>query len=201
MISAVKGKIEDIRENLIVVDAGAVSFELIATTSAVMKHQTTPSDEVVKIETYMNVREDAIQLFAFENESEKKLFLQLITVSGVGPKLAITILSGMETEKLCLAIATANLQSLSSIKGLGKKTAEKIIVELKEKIGKIDKNELSSLSTSTSIENTEEIEDAVVALCSLGMNRPEVLKIIDKVAEKTDKAEDIIRKALKYLAK
>ena len=91
MISSVKGKIEDIRENLIVVDAGAVSFELIATTSAVMKHQTTSNDEVVKIDTYMNVREDAIQLFAFANENEKKLFLQLITVSGVGPKLAITI--------------------------------------------------------------------------------------------------------------
>ena len=149
----------------------------------------------------MNVREDAIQLFAFENENEKRLFLQLITVSGVGPKLAITILSGMDTEKICIAIATGDLDSLASVKGLGKKTAEKIIVELKEKVGKIDKKELSSLSSSINIGNTQEVEDAVVALCSLGMNRVEVLKIIDKVAEDSDKAEDIIRKALKFLAK
>ena len=126
MIAYLKGKVIEASENYMVVETGGMGYELTATMGAIFEFK--GKSEEVTIPTYLQVREDGVTLMGFKNTSEKAMFLKLITVSGVGPKLAITILSGISVEDLCLAIATEDLGILSKIKGLGKKTAEKIIV-------------------------------------------------------------------------
>ena len=202
MIGFLKGKIADTGENYILLDVNGVGFELIATSNAVYKYMTETGE--VTIDTYMNVREDAITLFAFENKQEKQLFNLLITVSGVGPKMAISILSGTSCNDICFAIANNDTSMLSRIKGLGKKTAEKIILELKEKVGNL--SDLTGKTSAISLSNqnnftSPETEDAVQALMGLGYNRTDALKFVEKVAKPEMKAEEIIRLCLKEMAK
>ena len=139
-------------------------------------------------------------LFGLGKKKKKSMFLKLITVSGVGPKLAITILSGTKVDELCLIIATSDVNALSKIKGLGKKTAEKIILELKEKVGVIGNVTPLSAGSQLGIDS-QATEDACVALCTLGINRVEALKLIQKVAKPEMSAEQIIKLCLKDMAK
>ncbi len=199
MIAFLRGKIEESNENYLSIDVNGVGYELIATSNAVMKFSS--ETEVVTVPTYMAVREDAVTLFGFENNMEKEMFLKLITVSGVGPKLAITVLSSISPEDLCISIATSDLVALSKIKGLGKKTAEKIVVELREKIGKIDKGQVKGIEGNALNINGQAVEDACLALASLGLSNADALKLVQKVAEPNMTAEDIIKKCLKDMAR
>jgi Holliday junction DNA helicase RuvA len=155
----------------------------------------------VKLLTYFHVREDAQQLFGFLSEEERLLFKLLLSVSGIGPKLAITVLSGLSVQELAQAIEKENPAVLSSISGIGKKTAERVILELKGKIpGEVAR---FSGKGETSAEKVEEGElaDAILALISLGYKKANAQKAIQKVLEKNKKmaVEDIIREALKNI--
>ena len=199
MINFLRGKIVNIEENLIVIETSSgMGFELIATTQACSKFNGELGE--VKIETYMQVREDAITLFGFENKNEKNMFLKLITVSGVGPKLAITILSGCDPTSLAMMILNGDSSTLAKIKGLGKKTAEKIIVELRENVGRIE--DLSNITNSKSTGIiSQNIEDAAFALSALGINKTDAIKMASKVATNDMSSEEIIRRCLKDLGK
>lgn len=199
MLAFIKGKIAEYNENYLVVEAGGVGYEMTATANAVFKFS--PETEIVTVPVYMAVREDAVTLFAFADSNEKSMFLKLITVSGVGPKLAITVLSSISSEDLCIAIATSDIGSLSKIKGLGKKTAEKIIVELREKIGKIDKGQVKGIEGNSLQIDGQAVEDACIALSTLGLSNADALKLVQKVAEPNMSAEDIIKKCLKDIAR
>ena len=199
MITFLKGTIEDSGENYLAVNVNGVGYELTATMNAVFKY--TALNGEVKIPTYMVVREDSVTLYGFADNSEKEIFLKLISVSGVGPKGAIVVLSSISTADLCLSIATGDVTTLSKVKGLGKKTAEKIIVELREKIGKIDNGQVKAIQNNALNIDGQAVEDACVALQSLGLSSADAVKLVQKVAEPEMTAEDIIKKCLKDMAR
>ena len=148
--------------------------------------------------TYYHVREDALTLYGFSREDEKTLFISLISVSGVGAATARVMLSSMKPEEIIRAITTGNVRQLESIKGIGKKSAERIILELKDKLGKMSVGVTQNNSTFKS--NTLE-QDALNALISLGISRAAAEQAVQRVitAEPASRVEDIIKKALKTL--
>lgn len=199
MISFLRGTIVDSGENYLAIDVQGVGYEMTATMNAVFKF--TAMDGEVNIPTYLAVREDAVTLYGFADRTEKEMFLKLISVSGVGPKVAVMVLSSISTTDLCLSIATSDITTLSKVKGLGKKTAEKIIVELREKVGKIDHGQIKGVQNNALNVDGQAVEDACVALQSLGLSSADALKLVQKVAEPEMTAEDLIKKCLKNMAK
>ena len=160
--------------------------------------------EIVELYTYLQVKEDGVTLFAFESAKEKSLFLKLISVSGVGPKMAISILTGLSGDQLLEAIATADVKRLSAVKGLGKKTAEKIVLELHGKISAAEVMNAGADPITTAVNAQTNVnalspadEDALSALMGLGFTRAESTQAIKRAHENgATKTEEIIRKAL-----
>ena len=199
MIAYVRGKVLATTEETMIVDVNGLGYEVYCSSGAFAKANV---GEYVELHTYLQVKEDGITLFGFESVKEKELFLKLISVSGVGPKLGISVLSGMSGEDFATAIATADAKRLAGVKGLGKKTAEKIILELH---GKISAGEIMQASGDTPATRTKQAvekltpfeEDALVALQGLGFTRTESLQAVKKAKEQgATTTEDIIMRAL-----
>ena len=195
MIGYVKGKVLANTDNLILLENNGIGYEINCSTSAFCALMEKREGAVY---TYMQVKEDGVSLFGFHTLEEKKMFLKLISVSGVGAKMGITILSGMSLKDLALAIATSDVKSLSKIKGLGKKSAERIIVELRESVNGIgDSSE--QLSTIVSAP-TPDSENAILALISLGYTKSIAVKAVnDAMQNGASTVEDIIACALRSL--
>lgn len=172
MFDYINGKITDKTESTVTVEVQGVGFELFVTAEAYNRFAV---NETAKIYTYMNVKEDEITLFGFSSREEKRLFNKLITVSGVGPKSAIAILSGDSHDKILFYIATGDSKALSKIKGLGKKTAEKIIIELRDKI---DSTQTFDVGEQVEVlpSGNNELQEAVTGLMSLGFTKQEAEK-------------------------
>jgi Holliday junction DNA helicase RuvA len=160
--------------------------------------------ETVSLHLHTHVREDALQLYGFISTLEKDLFLLLLGISGVGPKVALGILSGMELTELVQALRDGNVDRLRAIPGVGPKTAGRLVLELREKVGALS---LAGLQAPVSVgsESDKTKEDALSALVNLGYNRNEAKRVVDKIAEEetaeSDSVEGLIKKALKRLAK
>jgi Holliday junction DNA helicase RuvA len=153
------------------------------------------------LQIYTHVKEDAIQLYGFRTLPEKELFKLLISVSGIGPKLAINILSNIEAPELSQAILRGDLARLSAIPGIGRKTAERLVLELKEKLKKLAPDSLAQLSTS-SIPRGEVKDDVVSALVNLGYKEPQVQKVLDSIPlGDGESVELLLKRALKVLMK
>jgi Holliday junction DNA helicase RuvA len=150
--------------------------------------------------THLHVREDAMQLFGFATEAERHLFKMLISISGIGPKIAQGILSGISVAEMRQHIAAGNVSALTSIPGIGKKTAERLIIELRDRIGKIEPSPESSPGMADV--STEARNEALLALTSLGYNRPAAEKAIRLALKDAGgvvlTVEELIKKALKY---
>lgn len=191
MFDYISGNVAFVGENKVVIDCGGVGFSLTASafTCAECSRKTQ-----VKMPVYLAVREDALELFGFSSEKERELFLLLIAVSGVGPKLAVTVLGGMPTVRLVGAIASGDVAALSTVKGVGKKTAERIALELKSKIGAVF-GEIDGLVEIPTAGNID--EKAVLALVSLGYERKEAEAVVKKVAKPDMPTEEIVRAALR----
>ncbi len=179
MIYSLTGKVSMIDENTIVVDTGSMAFEVIC--SAFTAYAVTGKQEPQTILTYLQVREDAMCLFGFSSEKEKRIFNDLLLVSGVGPKMAITVLSGLSTDDLIRAITSSDIKTLSSIKGLGKKTAERIVLELNAKLGGSSSLE-SLLSNEANLQGTKvalkkEVEEAYEVLISTGITKTDAIEL------------------------
>ncbi len=194
MIGYIKGKILNLAgDTAIILTASGVGFEVILSGAARSALSGKSEGEVY---TYLQTREDGASLFGFVSQEEKNMFLQLITVSGVGPKMGITVLSGMNMNDLAAAIATSDVKRLSAIKGLGKKTAERIILELREKVALTASEEAKTVGAPAVVAG-EADEDAVVALMTLGFTRAESVKAIARArSQGAAEIEDIIRVAL-----
>ena len=193
MIGYLKGKILNLTNETALIEAGGVGFEVFISGSALDKLSGKTEGEVY---TYMQVREDDMSLFGFSSMQEKEMFIKLISVSGVGPKMGIAVLSSMNTAELATAIATSDVKRLSTVKGLGKKTAERIILELREKVAASASSEVAQKSEI--LPRTTGDEDAEVALMSLGFTRAESAKAVLRAREQgATKLEDIIMLALK----
>ena len=134
MIAYIKGRVLSVYDNTAIIEVGGIGYEIICSATAISKLYGAAEGEVF---TYLSVREDGVSLFGFDNQAEKQMFLKLITVNGVGPKMGMTVLSGMSLNDLAMAIASSDVKGLSRIKGLGKKTAERIILELRESLADI----------------------------------------------------------------
>lgn len=193
MISFLVGVIEEKRENLVVIDVNGVGFEVNVSNNTLVS---LPFEgESAKIYTYLAVREDGISLFGFSSVEERNLFNKLITVSGVGPKLAITILSGLSLSDLTVAIAKEDTKLLSKIKGLGKKTAERLCLELKDKLDVFTfGNEEASFDTNY---DEDAVQMATDTLISLGISKNEAYMLARANAVNNATAEEIISKSLR----
>ena len=191
MFNYIKGELVEIRASQIVLENNGIGYELFVSNFATQSLEEELNREI-KIYTYFQVRDDGVSLFGFYSEEEKEMFLNLITVAGLGPKGAINILSNTSPTDLSVIIASGDVGALSKIKGVGKKTAERLITELKDKVEVISSD---YNKTSTSASNSE-IEDAIVVLISLGLTKQEASSRAHMVIEAGDKAEDIIRKSL-----
>ena len=194
MLGFVKGILRDKDYDNITVECGGVGFNIMVTNSCMAN---LPGlDEEVKIYTYLHVREDEMSLYGFESPEEKKLFLQLITVSGVGSKTAIGILSAERMSAIINSIINEDTTVIANCKGIGKKTAERIILELKDKIKPFDYIIPNDNLFTAMQENSKALEDALIVLTSLGMSKNDATKKAKEVMTKHDTAEQIVAKVL-----
>lgn len=193
MYNYIIGKIAYARDNLLVVENNGIGYEIGVSGNTLYDACTIGA--TVKIYTYLYVREDTFALYGFSTLEEKTLFLRLIDISGVGPKLAMQILSGLDLNTLTVAIATGDIKTLSKIKGLGKKTAELIVVNMRDQISA----DLTTPETILGGASDKEQTEAVFALCSLGISNTDAVKIVADVSKTTKGLENIIREALKRL--
>ena len=206
MFYYISGKLAKLDAAFAVVDAGGVGFKMTISKSTYYRI-TVKSGENVMLYTYMAVREDGTELFGFSTEEELSAFKMLITVSGVGPKAAISILSTLTPEKLALAICTEDKKAISQANGIGPKTAARIILELKDKLKAdgIGEAEVDSSLPLTEVgvgaKNTSKLSDAQDALVVLGYSRNEALKALQTIDTNALDLDDIIRLALKKLMK
>lgn len=199
MISYLRGKVVTITPETAILDVNGVGYEAYCSGGA---FQRLTVGAVAELYTYLQVKEDGVTLFGFASPKEKELFLKLITVSGVGPKMGISILVSLSADDFAMAIATADVKRLSAVKGLGKKTAEKIILELHGKISAVEVlgasgDELTPAAESAPAKLSALDEEAVSALMGLGFTRSESVQAVKKAHDLGAKSvEEIIMKAL-----
>ena len=193
MIAHIQGKLVEKTPTEVVIDCGGVGY---AINISLHTYGLLPNSDLVKLFTYQIIKEDSHSLYGFVEKSEREIFKMLLSVSGIGAGIARTMLSSIEPKKIIQAIATADLVTIQGIKGIGSKTAQRVILDLKEKALKIyDLNEVSIIQSNTNR------DEALSALEVLGFVRRTSEKIVDKVIKENPDAtlELIIKQALKNL--
>lgn len=195
MYAFISGIIDEKTDQYVVVDCNGVGYEINVSTNTLSNLPAV--GEMAKIYTYLQVREDAMQLFGFLSKEEKNMFLELITVSGVGPKMALVILSSLSISNLISCITSGDVKTLSQAKGVGKKTAERIIVELKGKLGDLSLPLLDG--TAFTDFTSSACDEATELLVNMGLSKFDALKLVKKVALPDDTTEVIIQKALRNM--
>lgn len=205
MIASLTGTIQYIGSDRCVVDVNGVGYEVFLSNEGLSRLP--ERGEAVFLHIHTNVREDAIVLFGFGERAEKEMFLTLKTVSGIGPKLALAILSGMQLGALSEAIATEDVKLLTTISGVGKKTAERICVELKDKVDGFRSAATVTSGAVTALEKTAALTDALSALVNLGytelLARDAMASVKEQLGDeifKAMKVEELIREGLRTLA-
>ena len=200
MIAYLRGKVLALTAETVILDVNGVGYEAYCTSGAFAKMT---QGEVAELYTYLQVKEDGVTLFGFANPREKELFLKVISVSGVGPKMGISILASLSADDFAQAVATADVKRLSAVKGLGKKTAEKIVLELHGKIsaaevlGASGDSPMAALDGGAPARLSAQDEEAVSALMGLGFTRSESTQAVKKAHDLGAKTvEEIIMKAL-----
>jgi len=189
MFNFIQGLITEKTPSAVTLLCGGVGYE-IAVTPSVLANLREGAE--AKLYTCLQVREDGLSLFGFLSREEKTTFLKLISISGVGPKLAMAVLSGISPRDLALCVIHNDVKVLSQIKGVGKKTAERIILELKEKV-----DADGALPSITAAAGGSALSDAILALAALGFSRSEAAKLAESAAKPSMRAEEIITLALK----
>ena len=198
MIGYLKGKVKYLDPEYVLLEVNGVGYEVVCSGAAFSRLSGVKPHEEGEVYTYLQVKEDGVTLFGFADRQEKSLFLKLTSVQGVGAKMAIAILSSMRPSDVSEAIATADSKRLSAVKGVGKKTAERIILELH---GKISADELlgtENVGGRVSAAPMSEDEDAVSALMGLGFTKQESARAVERAkASGAKTVEDIIAIALR----
>jgi len=200
MIAYLAGRLFEKRPNRIVVDVQGVGYEVHIPLSTFYELGEVSTE--VQLQIHTHVREDALALFGFKTTQEKKVFEHLTSVSGIGPKLAITILSGMSVAELVPAIRQGNLSRLVSIPGVGKKTAERLVVELRDKLAKIE--ELAAPAQAPISGLTPHQEDVISALSNLGYPKAVAERAVEKASAEIGSGgtfEALLRKSLQMFSK
>lgn len=212
MIASISGVITFKSPSALIVEAQGIGYQVFVPLSTF--YHLPEVKEGVALHIYTHVREDALQLYGFYSLLEKELFLLLLGISGVGPKLALNILSGMELNELIEAIRNGSIDRLRAIPGVGPKTAGRLVLELKEKVSLLNPAGLQPSTAAAAPEN-QVGEDALSALMNLGYNRMEAKRVVDQIlqdgalhvrgqaagSDRSDSVEGLIKKALKKLSK
>lgn len=192
MITHLNGRLTEKNPTTIIIECGGVGYDVrisLNTFSAL------GSDENLKIYTQQIIREDAHLLFGFATTSERDLFNLLISVSGIGPSIAILMLSALQPAEIANAIQTEDVRTIQSIKGIGAKTAQRVIIDLKDKMVKVEWDGAPNIFAG---HNTNRF-DALTALISLGFDKKAAEKAIEKIATGDESVEQLIKGALKIL--
>lgn len=190
MINYIYGKVVEKNENMLVVEANGIGYEIQVSNHTI--NSVAFEGEYAKILTYVQMKEDGIFLYGFVSKEEKAMFLKLIEISGIGPKMAITILSNITISELAKAIMEQDVKMLCTIKGLGKKTAERLLVELKDQAMPVKTYENEEVNYSA-------LEQATDALVGLGVGKNEAYRLAKEYATKGATVEEIITKCLRGL--
>lgn len=198
MLAYIKGILQARNDESVVVETGGLGFNLTVPLTVVEKLPDTGSE--VRLYTYTHVREDGWTLYGFLNEDELKMFEQLLKVSGVGPKAALSLVSYISPSQFGLAVLTDDVDAFVKVPGIGKKTALRIILELKDKFKKEQGKEIRSLTLDTGERPENKVQDAVSALMMLGYSGQEANAAVSSVYNADKDLETIIRDALKSLA-
>ena len=198
MIAFIKGKVIGEFEGGVVLENNGIGYEILCSAALLAKLSAEKEGGVF---TYLQVKEDGLSLFGFDNKEEKRMFLKLISVSGIGPKMAMGILSGMRVNELATAIAMNDVKGLSRIKGLGKKTAERIILELRESVS-AENAAIAAEESFAAPVFTSEDEDAIIALMGLGFSGIQSRNAVKTAKEQgAETIQDVISFALKSMGK
>lgn len=199
MFYNLKGTLTVSDVNFIVVECGGVGFKCFTTLNTVK--QIGKIGDTVNVYTYLAVREDAMDLYGFSSLAELDAFKLLITVSGIGPKAAVSILSELSPDKLAVCIASGDAKAITRAQGVGKKTAERVVLELKDKMGAIAVGDVSdAVSSAASVSANSDSAEAVEALVALGYAQSDAAVVVGAM-DKSLSVDEMIRLGLKQLAK
>ncbi|MBQ7348877.1 MAG: Holliday junction branch migration protein RuvA, partial [Clostridia bacterium] len=166
MIGYIKGNLLSAKDGIVILENNGIGYEITCSESV---YQALNANGKGEVYTYLAVREDGVSLYGFMSPEEKNMFLKLISVSGIGPKMGISVLSNMSLSDLAVKIATSDVKGLTAVKGMGKKTAERIILELRESVSVCDIGEIKK-AVEVEIPLSKDEEDAIVALMGLGFS-------------------------------
>lgn len=195
MFSYIKGEVKIKANNFIAVDVNNIGFKIFMTEKEIQQIEI---GNIVKVYTYMRVKEDDISLFGFLSNDELTMFELLISVGGIGAKSAIQILSNIEPTDFALSVITEDVSKLKKLPGIGAKTAQRIILELKDKI---KTNEaITNEESETRVVSSQNVQDAIDALQVLGYNRKSIQKAFEKIVTNGKSVEELIKEGLKELA-
>ena len=200
MYAFIEGEVcEKLNGSLVLLAAG-VGWQLNCSNNTLQAAP--PLGEKMRCWTYLSVREDAMELFGFATRDEKEMFLQLTSVSGIGPKTALGVLGAMPLRELNLAILLGDVNALSRAPGIGKKTAQRIALELKDKISQSDVSAAAAPAQGTAAPalSPDAVSEAIEAMIALGYSSTEARNAISQVRDQTDKPEELIRLALRAMA-
>ena len=197
MYAYIKGSLEEKMANYVVVEAYGIGYKIFMSKNAI--YQIGEIGSQVKVYTHHHVREDEISLYGFLSNEELKMFELLISVSGVGAKSAIAMLSNITPSEFAMSIISNDITKLTKVPGIGKKSAQRIVLELKDKLKK-EQDIVAEEQEETIIAQNTEVEEAIAALQILGYQRKEIEKALAKFDYQAMTVEDVIRNGLKNLA-
>ena len=206
MFYYLKGELVHRDTNFCVIDCGGVAYRLTVSLST-LSHLVGKDGTTVKLYTYLAVREDGVELFGFGSNEERASFNQLTSVSGIGPKVAMSVLSTFTPDRLALAICTEDVKAIAKAPGIGAKTAARIVLELRDKISKemlsgdVPSSSKTAVSAPTTAPMSKSFSEATEALMVLGYDKNTVLGVLKDMDVKNTDVSEIIRLALKKLAR
>lgn len=197
MIYNVRGTLTYTDINYAVVECGGVGFKCFVSMTTLK--ELPPLGKEANLYTYLAVREDAMDLFGFATQQELDAFKLLITISGVGPKAAMAVLSVLPPDRLSIAVSSGDVKSIQSAQGVGKKTAERIVLELKDKMLGIAPSNAAAVQSIQAVASNSDAQEAVEVLVSLGFNQSDAATVVGAM-DKGLSVDDMIRKGLKQLS-
>ena len=202
MLAYIKGELVEKKQGYVVIDAGGLGYKVFM--SEIAMQEVGNVGDIIKVHTYYKVSEDDISIFGFNTSEELRLFELLISVSGIGAKTAITMLGSVEPSAFAIAVISGDVNTLRQVPGVGPKSAQRIILELKDKLKKeqqIAELSLASMEQKATVRqvivNDEKVQEAISALQVLGYQRKDIDKVIEKIDVQYLKLEEIIKQALK----
>lgn len=201
MISFVRGRIAFVSENKIEIDTGGIGYEINVPSGVI--GTLPPKGNEIELYTYLNVKEDEMSLFGFPSRDALQLFKLLIAVSGVGPRSALSVLSVLEPDELRFAVLSSDIKTISKVPGIGKKTAERIVIELRDRFGKDEEDRLMDheMNSGASFSENDPRREAAMALQELGFSEREAYQAVRSVARDGMDTGALLKSALIQLGR